>query len=196
MDPVKLDPAGIVVRHPLRPHELRNRLTRVEDTIVLCHLGVPRIDLNQWSLTIDDMVERPRILSFDDLLRYPKFEMTGIHQCCGNPLKPFEPTRPYNEYSLGRRVARRCACRFSVKADDGVRRVEVRADNGSWCDAELEPPHGREWQRFSISWSPVHAGVGVLASRAEANNGLVQPTSGRRNAIHEVPVSVGGNDAG
>jgi hypothetical protein len=39
-----LDPSGPFMRHPLQPHQLRDSVTRTEDTIVLCHLGVPRID--------------------------------------------------------------------------------------------------------------------------------------------------------
>jgi hypothetical protein len=39
-----LDPSGAFGRHPLQPHQLIDRVTRTEDTIVLCHLGVPRID--------------------------------------------------------------------------------------------------------------------------------------------------------
>jgi hypothetical protein len=39
-------------------------------------------------------------------------------------------------------------------------------------------------------WTPRQRGAVVLASRAEAMGGLLQPTSGRRNAIHDVPVNV------
>jgi hypothetical protein len=76
-------------------------------------------------------------------------------------------------------------------ADGGVRSVYIRADDAAtWRAAELEPPGGREWQRFSIYWTPGQRGEVVLASRAEAISGLLQPTSGRRNAIHEVAVNV------
>jgi DMSO/TMAO reductase YedYZ molybdopterin-dependent catalytic subunit len=76
-------------------------------------------------------------------------------------------------------------------ADGGVRRVHVRADEAAtWRPAELEPPRGREWQRFSISWTPRQRGGVVLASRAEAMGGQLQPLLGRRNAIHAVPVHV------
>ena len=49
----RLDPAGPFGRHPLKPHQLLDRVTRTEDTIVLCHLGVPLIDRDNWSLSID-----------------------------------------------------------------------------------------------------------------------------------------------
>jgi sulfane dehydrogenase subunit SoxC len=76
-------------------------------------------------------------------------------------------------------------------ADGGVRSVHVRAgDAATWRPAELEPPRGREWRRFSIPRTPRQRGAVVLASRAEAMGGLLQPISGRRNAIHEVAVKV------
>jgi molybdenum-dependent oxidoreductase-like protein len=44
-------------------------------------------------------------------------------------------------------------------ADGGVRSVYVRTDDTAiWRAAELEPPHGREWQRFSIPWTPRRRG--------------------------------------
>jgi DMSO/TMAO reductase YedYZ molybdopterin-dependent catalytic subunit len=93
VNPVTLNPANFFRRIPLAPHQMHERLTRVEDAIVLCHLGVPRIDREQWSLTIDGLVERPITLRFDELERYPKALVTSFHQCAGSPLQPFEPTR-------------------------------------------------------------------------------------------------------
>ncbi len=88
-----LDPAGAYGRHPLRPHQLTDRVTRTEDTIVLCHLGVPRIEADDWSLSIDGLVRRPMRLALGELMRRPRVEITSIHQCCGSPLKPEMPTR-------------------------------------------------------------------------------------------------------
>ena len=59
MNPVRLDPQGPFMRDPLAPHQMRDRLTRTQDLFILCHLGVPRIERDRWSLTIDGMVERP-----------------------------------------------------------------------------------------------------------------------------------------
>jgi DMSO/TMAO reductase YedYZ molybdopterin-dependent catalytic subunit len=81
MNAVRLDPQGPFKRDPLAPHQMRDRLTRTQDVIVLCHLGVPRLERDRWSLTIDGMVERPCTLQFDDLVRYPKTEVASVHQC-------------------------------------------------------------------------------------------------------------------
>jgi DMSO/TMAO reductase YedYZ molybdopterin-dependent catalytic subunit len=90
---VRLDPRGYFRRIPLTPHQMRDRRTRTQDAIVLCHLGIPRLDRDTWTLTIDGLVARPLALRFGDLLRYPKAEVASFHQCAGSPLQPFEPTR-------------------------------------------------------------------------------------------------------
>ncbi len=329
--PTRLDPQGPLKRDPLAPHQMRDRLTPAQSVIVLCHLGVPRLEQDRWSLTIDGMVEHPRTLRFDDLMRYPKAEVVSVHQCCGSPLAPFEPTRrvcnvrwggvrladiladcrpsaaaqyiwsygaDYGEFSgvvvdayvkdlpISRVEAdvligyemngsalpaehgfparlvvpgfygtnsvkwltrmtlaeRRAPGPFTTRwyndpvldgaghetrettpvwsiapeslivsptphetielsaereiwgwawADGGIRSVYVRTDDAAtWRRAELEPSRGREWQRFSMRWMPGRRGAVVLASLAEAMDGLLQPISGRRNAIHDVPVNV------
>ena len=93
MQPAAMNPAGFFRRIPLLPHEMRARLTATADMIVLCHLGIPRLDLAQWSLAIDGLVERPTRLSFSELTAYPKHTVASFHQCAGSPLQPFEPTR-------------------------------------------------------------------------------------------------------
>ena len=44
---------------------MRDNLTRTQDVIVLCHLGVPLIERAD-RLTGRGLVERPRTLRFDD----------------------------------------------------------------------------------------------------------------------------------
>jgi Domain of unknown function (DUF4062) len=76
-------------------------------------------------------------------------------------------------------------------ADGGVASVGVRiSDETAWQSADLEPPRGREWQRFSLAWTPRHPGPTLIASRAQALTGERQPIAGRRNAIHSVAVSI------
>ena len=56
---ILLVPPRPFMRHPLKPHQLVDRVTRAQDTIVLCHLGVPRLHADDWSLSIDGLVRRP-----------------------------------------------------------------------------------------------------------------------------------------
>jgi hypothetical protein len=90
MSSVNLDPKGPFKRDALVPQQMRDRVTRTDETIVLCHLGVPRFQQDQWSLLIDGMVERTRVLSLEELLRYPRIDIGAVHQCCGSPLAPFD----------------------------------------------------------------------------------------------------------
>lgn len=102
----KLEPHQFIRRIPLAPHQMHDRLTRVEDAIVLCHLGLPRIAREDWSLAIDGLVEHPRIVSFADLMRYEKISVTSVHQCAGSPLAPCEATqRVCNVTWAGARLA-------------------------------------------------------------------------------------------
>jgi DMSO/TMAO reductase YedYZ molybdopterin-dependent catalytic subunit len=81
MNSLTLDPLAPLMRHPLATHQLLARVARTEETIVLCHLGVPRLTRDQWTLTIDGLVERPCTLRFDDLARYPTAEVGSVHNC-------------------------------------------------------------------------------------------------------------------
>jgi DMSO/TMAO reductase YedYZ molybdopterin-dependent catalytic subunit len=327
----KLEPQGFFRRIPLLPHQMRDRHTRVEDAIVLAHLGIPRLDPKTWSLTIDGLVAGPRTLRFDDLMRYPQATMTSVHQCAGSPLQPAEPTRRVcNITWSGARLAdiltdcapaaeakfvwsygadhgafggvtvdaylkdlpiervgsdvlvayamngaalpvehgfparlvvpgfygtnsvkwlshmtladSRAAGPFTTRwyndpvldaqgrtagattpvwsiapeslivapapdaflaaatehevwgwawADGGVGRVDITVDAGAtWLPAQLEPARGREWQRFCLRWTPHNRGAALLAACAETHDGMRQPATGRRNAIHRVAVTV------
>jgi DMSO/TMAO reductase YedYZ molybdopterin-dependent catalytic subunit len=111
----RLDPQGFHRRIPLAPHQLQARITRSEDVIVLCHLGVPRLDRDAWSLSVDGLVTPPLTLRYDDLTRYPKAEIASVHQCAGSPLQSLEPTRRICNVTWGgARLA-------DILADCGVR---------------------------------------------------------------------------
>src|SRR5262245_66466140 len=84
----KMDPARALQRFPLTPPKLVDRRTRVEDAIVLCHVGVAQVTRDEWSLAVDGLVDRPAMLRFDDLARYPNLELASVHQCCGSPFTP------------------------------------------------------------------------------------------------------------
>jgi sulfane dehydrogenase subunit SoxC len=84
---------GSFSRSPLPPHQMPERFTPTQDIFVLCHLGIPYLEKDSWSLTVDGLVARPLRLRFSDLTAYPKCTITSFHQCCGSPLRPREPTR-------------------------------------------------------------------------------------------------------
>jgi sulfane dehydrogenase subunit SoxC len=88
-----MDPAAGLRRVKLRPHEMTDAVTPTQHLFVLAHLGIPRVDPAQWSLTIDGLVGRARTLRLDDLKARPKKVVEAVHQCAGNPLEPSVPTR-------------------------------------------------------------------------------------------------------
>lgn len=93
MTKATLDPAGFHRRIPLAPHHLNDRRTRIDDVIVLCHLGVPRVRPDDWALDIGGLVRAPLRLHLSDLMSRPKAKVASIHQCAGSPLEPETPTR-------------------------------------------------------------------------------------------------------
>ena len=57
----------------------------------------------------------------------------------------------------------------------GIRRVEVRVDDGPWQDAELAPALGDEtWRQWRLPWSPA-PGTARLTCRATDGTGEVMP---------------------
>lgn len=93
MSRATLDPQGFFRRIPLAPHQMTKRVTKTIDSIVLCHLGVPRLNAAEWSLTIEGREGEIGRYGFDELRRFPKVDVITVHQCAGSPLEPTVPTR-------------------------------------------------------------------------------------------------------
>jgi DMSO/TMAO reductase YedYZ molybdopterin-dependent catalytic subunit len=72
---------------------MKAAITPAGDVIVLCHLGVPRLSREEWSLTVEGLVKTGRRLDFDSLARYRSVELESVHECAGSPLQPAMPTR-------------------------------------------------------------------------------------------------------
>ncbi len=100
--------------------------------IVLCHLGVPRIDHSEWTLRVDGLVERPLQLTYGDLARYRSFEVASVHQCAGSPLQPQEPTR-----------------RICNVAWTGVRLTEILSDARPMPAARFVWSYGADYGEFA-----------------------------------------------
>jgi DMSO/TMAO reductase YedYZ molybdopterin-dependent catalytic subunit len=88
-----LSPATPVRRSPLQPHHHVHEVTPASDVFVLAPLGIPKVDVETWRLSVTGMVERPRVFSFNDILKFPKRELRAFHQCAGDPRRPTVPTR-------------------------------------------------------------------------------------------------------
>ncbi|MFG3018836.1 hypothetical protein ACGFZQ_09830 [Streptomyces sp. NPDC048254] len=49
---------------------------------------------------------------------------------------------------------------------------------------------GHAWQRFTLAWTPSSVGEHILACRATTRSGATQPSTPRRNRIHQRVVFV------
>lgn len=101
MPPVRppMGPPQRVMR--LQPHQLTDRVTPSRDLFVLAHLGVPQVDAARWTLSVEGLLRHPMRLDLTQLLALPKREVEAVHQCCGNPLEPFVPTRRVSNVRWG-----------------------------------------------------------------------------------------------
>ncbi|MGA8399066.1 MAG: molybdopterin-dependent oxidoreductase [Stellaceae bacterium] len=80
-------------RIPLAPHQRLDRITPTASCFVLAHMGVPKVDAEHWSLTIDGLVRRKLTLDRAALAALPQTQIESFHQCAGAPLRPDLPMR-------------------------------------------------------------------------------------------------------
>lgn len=86
-------PSTTFRRVPLAPHQRLDRITPTASCFVLAHMGVPKVDADEWSLTIDGLVRRPVTLDRAALAALPQTQIESFHQCAGAPLRPDLPMR-------------------------------------------------------------------------------------------------------
>ena len=53
-------------------------ITPLDRFFVRCHTYTPKVNLSEWSLKIDGVVERPMTLTMDDLKKLPRVELAGV----------------------------------------------------------------------------------------------------------------------
>lgn len=67
--------------------------TPTDDVFVRKHLGVPDIDVEDWTLVVEGLVERPLRLDMDAVLALGTARLPAVHECFGSPFAPDVPTR-------------------------------------------------------------------------------------------------------
>ena len=72
-------------RHRVQAHDLVTRITPSANVFGLAHFGVARIRPEDWRLHITGMVERPAVLSLQQILDLPKVEIEAFIKCAGFP---------------------------------------------------------------------------------------------------------------
>jgi DMSO/TMAO reductase YedYZ molybdopterin-dependent catalytic subunit len=89
---VVMDPAA-TYRRLVPLDRLASGITPTEDVYVIAHMGIARVDVERWRLTVDGLVERPLRLDYPEVTGLPAHEVTAVLECFGNPVEPDVPTR-------------------------------------------------------------------------------------------------------
>src|SRR5712692_8159253 len=61
-------------------------ITPNEDFYITSYHSTPEVDVRNWSLRIQGMVQHPSTLSYDDLRKRPHVSMISTLECIGNPI--------------------------------------------------------------------------------------------------------------
>lgn len=67
--------------------------TPLDDVFVRKHMGVPDIDVSDWTLVVEGLVERPLRLDLDAVIALGTERLPAFHECFGSPFAPDVPTR-------------------------------------------------------------------------------------------------------
>ncbi len=91
-----------------RPEDLEMPLSGFSDYItpidrffVRTHVNVPRVNVNEWRLTVDGEVARPLSLTMEDLKGLPAVELVSVLECAGNGRGLYEPSVPGLQWTDG-----------------------------------------------------------------------------------------------
>src|SRR5206468_529614 len=60
---------------------------------VIAHMGIARVDVRPWRLTVAGLVEWPFELDYEALTSLPATDVTAVLECFGNPVEPEVATR-------------------------------------------------------------------------------------------------------
>jgi sulfite oxidase len=76
-------------------------ITPVEHFFVRSHAYIPKVNVADWSLRIDGLVEKPLTLSLADLQQMPRVTLVSVLECAGNGRYFYEPHLPGAQWKFG-----------------------------------------------------------------------------------------------
>jgi len=77
-------------------------ITPVDRFFVRCHTYFPaRVNLSDWRLKIDGVVNQPLTLSIGDLKKLPRVELVGALECAGNGRSFYQPRVAGTQWAFG-----------------------------------------------------------------------------------------------
>ncbi len=113
-------------------------LTPVESFFTRTHSYTPTIDMAQWGLRIDGLVDTPLTLKLDDLHKFPRAELVSVMQCAGNGRSFFQPGVAGMQWERGGVGNARWS---GIRLADVLKKAGVKsAGNQMMMDGADEPP--------------------------------------------------------
>ena len=76
-------------------------ITPIDRFFVRCHTITPRVNLSDWSLKIDGVVDRPLTLTLEDIKKLPRVEMVSVLECAGNGRAFYQPRVAGTQWEYG-----------------------------------------------------------------------------------------------
>ncbi len=93
-DPAR-NPTGEVVGNSLTPIEkLSGTITPADLHFERHHAGIPAIDPERHTLMVHGLVDRPTVLTMEDIKRFPQVTRTYFIECSGNGRNAFRDPKP------------------------------------------------------------------------------------------------------
>jgi DMSO/TMAO reductase YedYZ molybdopterin-dependent catalytic subunit len=82
-------PDALCIETPLA--SLETPVTPVSQFFVRNHFAVPQVDLEDWRLAIEGHVERPRLLTYEEIRGLPHRPLRALIECAGNSRSSVRP---------------------------------------------------------------------------------------------------------
>src|SRR5207245_9094221 len=89
---VVMDPSA-TFRRLVPVDRLASPVTPSNDVYVIAHMGIARVDVRPWRLTVAGLVEWPFELDYEALTSLPATYVIAVLECFGNPVEPEVATR-------------------------------------------------------------------------------------------------------
>src|SRR5256886_415819 len=144
---VVMDPSA-TFRRLVPVDRLASPVTPSNDVYVIAHMGIARVDVKPWRLTVAGLVERPFELDYEALTSLPATDVTAVLECFGNPVEPEVATR-----RVGNVVWR------GVRLSHLLERAGVRPEARYVCPAGLDSGRDRKSTRLNSSHSQISYAV-------------------------------------
>jgi len=112
-------------------------VTATSEHFIVCHMGIPQLNAEEWSLVIGGEVSRPRNLSLAEITSHHRVSLPVTLECAGNPRRPGRPIRRAGNAIWGGTRLRELLA--DVGVNNSVRYVALQgSDSGVYAGVHSE----------------------------------------------------------